>query len=312
MLRQAVTTLNEETRTGGETARMLLKLPVEEWPVIVDAQPQLMGIGAVEVLLDAAREEFDRNAGRALAITTFIVAYLDRIDVPRELEVIRIRISGTAWKEYGNALYAVTAWEEAAHAARRARNILEAHPALSVDRASATVLLALVLNEQGRQAEAEALLAECEDVFASHGDKRRWLSAIETRAVILSNDEQRLPEALPLWHRARAEAERIHDLREAARIQNNIGRCAAKLGRWEEALAHHEDAERRFEELHMDGELQRARAAIAEVRRQVGTDPDADILAELHQIQRECGRRQMHELVRALAETMDEIQEMTE
>jgi len=308
MLSEAVTSLNEEAKAGREAARMLLKLPIEDWQVILDAQPRLLGIGAVEVLLEAAREELDRDPGRALALTTFLVGYLDSIVAPRELDVIRQRIFGLAWKEYGNALFATGSLEEAAHAARRARTILDAHPALAVDHASATMLLALVVNAQEHPSEAESLLAECEDIFAAHGDKTRWLYTIELRAMILF-DEGHLEEALALWHRAHAEAERIEDLHELARIQNNIGHCAAKLGRLEEAMRHLEEAAQRFATLGMDAEVQRARLCIADVLERAGNDAEA--LATLHSIQQECGRRGMHRLVRTIAEKIDELEGAT-
>jgi tetratricopeptide (TPR) repeat protein len=306
MLREAVTALNQETKAGRDAAGMLLKLPIEDWQVILDAQPHLMGLGTVEVLLDATREELDRDPGRALAITTFVVGYLDRIVAPRELEVIRLRVFGMAWKEYGNALFSTAALEEAAHAARRARMILGAHSALAVDHASATLLLALVLNAQARHTEADGLLAESEEVFAAHSDKMRWLYTIESRAVVLSN-QNRDEEALAFWQLARAEAERIEDARELARIENNIGRCAAKLGRLQDAMLHLEDAARRFDSLKMDAEVQRARASIADVLQRAGNDAEA--LSTLLRIQQECGRRQMHELVRTIAEKIDELQE---
>jgi tetratricopeptide (TPR) repeat protein len=306
MFEEAVTALNEETKAGREAARMLLKLPIEDWQVIVEAQPQLIGIGAVEVLLDAAREEFDRDPGRALALTTFLVGYLDSIVAPRELDVIRQRVFGLAWKEYGNALFATGSVEEAAHAARRAQTILDAHPGLAVDHASATLLLALVLNAQKHHAEAKALLPECESIFVAHGDKTGWLCAIQLRAVIL-NDEGRLDEALELWHQARAEAERINNLNELARIQNNIGHCAAKMGRLEEAMQHLEEAALRFTALHMDAEFQRARFCIADVLKRAGNDAEA--LATLLRIQQECGRRGMHRLFRTIADKIDELEE---
>jgi tetratricopeptide (TPR) repeat protein len=308
MFGEAVTALNEETKAGREAARMLLKLPIEDWQVILDAQPRLIGIGAVEVLLDAAREEFDRDPSRALALTTFLVGYLDSIVAPHELDVIRRRIFGLAWKEYGNALFATGSVEEAAHAARRAQTILDAHPALAVDHASATMLFALVLNAQEHHSEAEALLPECENIFVAHGDKRGWLYAIQLRAVIL-NDEGRLDEALALWHRARGEAERTKNLHELARIQNNIGRCAATLGRLEEAMRHLEEAALRFEELQMDAEVLRARFCIAGVLERAGNDAEA--LATLHRIQQECGKRGMHRLVRTIADKIDKLEEAT-
>jgi len=308
MLGEAVTALNEEARAGREAAGMLLKLPIGDWQVILDAQPRLLGIGAVEILLDAAREELDRDPGRALALTTFLVGYLDSIVAPRELDVIRQRIFGLAWKEYGNALFATGSLEEGAHAARRARTILNAHPALAVDHASATMLLALVVNAQKRHSEAESLLSECEEIFAAHGDKTRWLYTIELRAMIMF-DEGRLEEALALWYRARAEAERIENLHELARIQNNIGHCAARLGRLEEAMRHLEEAAQRFAALQMDAELQRASFCIADVMERAGNDAEA--LATLHRIQQECGRLRMHRLVHTIAEKIDELEEAT-
>jgi tetratricopeptide (TPR) repeat protein len=308
MFEEAVTALNEETKAGREAARMLLKLPIEDWRVILESQPQLIGIGAVEVLLDAAREEFDRNPGRALALTTFLVGYLDSIVAPRELDVIRQRIFGLAWKEYGNALFATGSVEEAAHAACRAQMILGAHPALAVDHASATMLLALVLNAQEHHTEAEALLPECENIFEAHGDKTGWLRAIQLRALILT-DEGRLDEALLLWHRARAEAERIKNPHELARIENNIGRCAAKMGRLEEAMQHHQKAALQFAALHMDAEVKRAKYCIADVLKGAGNDAEA--LTTFLRIQQECGRLGMHRLVRTIAEKIDKLEEAT-
>lgn len=309
MLKEAVTALNEEAKAGREAARMLLKLPIEDWQVILDAQPRLIGIGAVEVLLDAAHEELDRDPGRALALTTFLVGYLDSIVSPRELDVIRQRIFGLAWKEYGNALFATGSLESAAHAARRARTILDAHPALAVDHASATMLLALVVNAQKHHSEAESLLPECENIFAAHGDKTGRLRTIQLRAMILS-EQGRLDEALALWRRARAEAERIGDFHETARIQNNIGHCAAELGHLEEARGYLEEAAQRFSALQMDAEHQRAMYSIAEVQKRSGNYAEA--LATLHRIQQECGKRGMHRLVQAIAEKIDDLAEATQ
>ena len=118
-----------------------------------------MGIGTLKLLLEYAHDELDRDPGQALAIATFVCEEVERVQVSPALAIIHHRVRGTAWKEYGTALFMAGEMLDARRAAERAIAAL-AEPGLVLDRAAAQLLLALVQNAMRDHDAALASLAE--------------------------------------------------------------------------------------------------------------------------------------------------------
>jgi tetratricopeptide (TPR) repeat protein len=270
--------LNDEAYAG-IAAEQLLAVGPGDRRALLARHPDWLRLGVLDELLAAARKTFDQDAGAARDLTEFVIDIVDGVSVPAEYDFLIAQLRGTAWKEHGNALYMLKRLDDALPAAHRAVNCFSAHPVLVVEHTRAIVLVALILRGQREYAQATALLEHCLRVFGEHGQTRGYLHAIQTQAMI-ALDQNNLPRARELYLCAFAEADRLDDDHERARIQNNLGRIALRLRDLDSATEYLGRAFLGFSRNQMFGELQRAIMNAALVAKEQGKLSEA--LTALH------------------------------
>ncbi|HMJ83134.1 MAG TPA: hypothetical protein VK504_08215 [Vicinamibacterales bacterium] len=248
--------LNEQGRSG-VPAQEIVASGLGDRRALIAAHPEWRTLGLVDGLLAAAQLELDRDALSALELTELAIEISDDVRVPLPYQFLVTRTRGNAWKEHANALFRLTRLDDALHAVERALGILAMEPVLAVERANATLVLALVRRGQGDLDTAGRLVRESLEIFGTHVQPRGYLNAVQTEALI-SFDRGDVLTARDIYRAALELAERIDDERECARMLNNLGYCALLLHEFEAAANYLHRAFLGFTRNQMAGELLRA------------------------------------------------------
>jgi tetratricopeptide (TPR) repeat protein len=269
-MRDYLAFLNDDARIGRHAAIALGDAGVADRGALLEAHPEWHRSGTFHALLARAHDALDTDARFALELTTFVVAHLAGVQLPEWPSFLRPQLEGAAWKEHGNALFmAGDRNDDALAAASRATEILSSEEVLTVDHASALLLIALVESNSDHFREAEAALAKSIPVFAEHGEARRYLDAIQIHAMIaLAQDD--VPRARDWYLRAHEEANRLEDDRERARSIHNLGCCALLMDDLDTANEYLARGLSEMTRLRMTGEIQRAISNIARLERKRG------------------------------------------
>ncbi len=254
--------LNREADAGDTVLRVLRAMPVSEWTQHLASRPGWLTYGVFKAMLGCAREQFDADPQRALAITGFVTSYVDRLEAVPESVILVPFIRGLAWKEHANSLYATEAFQEAAAAAEKAIAILDPQPALVVDRASAALIRAMALHRLGDTSHALDLVVWCVRTFGEHGQPSRYIVSLQACGGILFDLEE-YAAARDAFAVALKTADQQDDQREYARALNNVGQCSVCLGELEVGERQLQQAFRRFHKEQMDSEMLRAVAGLA-------------------------------------------------
>jgi tetratricopeptide (TPR) repeat protein len=269
-IRDYLAFLNDDAGIGRQAAIALGDAGVADRETLLQAHPEWHRSGTFHALLARAHDALDTDARFALELTTFIVAHLAGVQVPESPKFLRPQLEGTAWKEHGNALYmAGNRHDDALEAAVRAAEILSSEEVLTVDHASALVLIALIESARKHFREAEATLTESIAIFAEHGETRRYLDAIQTHAIIVLAQED-VPRARDWFISAYEEADRLDDDRERARIIHNLGYCALLMNDLDTANDYLARGLSEMTRLRMTGEIERAISNVAGLERKRG------------------------------------------
>ena len=302
--------LNDDDRIGRGAAIALAEAGVADRDTVFREHPEWHRSGTLHALLARAHDALDTDARVALELTTFVVAHLAGTQLPDSPSFLRPQLEGTAWKEYGNALYmAGDRNDDALAAASRAAAILSSEDVLVVDYASALLLIALIESSSNHFLEAEAALAKSIPVFAEHGEARRYLDAIQTHAVIaLAQDD--VPRARDWYLRAYEESFRLEDDHECARIIHNLGYCALRLDDLDTANDYLARGLSEMTRLRMTGEIERAISNIAGLERKRG-HLDKAVIALCGVYPKLLDRGLVQDAVAVLVDIHDVVFEMT-
>jgi tetratricopeptide (TPR) repeat protein len=246
--------------------------------------------GVLGYMLQAAREEQERDAWRALAITSAVIGALDLVEVPAGAETFRQLLEAQAWKEHANALHVAGDLNAARVAAQRGIGALGGNPAYAMEQADLEMVEAYIQHKQGDSETALRRVRACTTAYLARGNLRRVVRARTTEAALFY--ELRLfPEAETVWRSAYDDADRLGDIETRTRITHNLGLCALERGEYAAAISHFTTALIKFDELGMDTERQRALWGIAGVHAKNGRVGDA--VAELNGVQADFLRRGM-------------------
>jgi tetratricopeptide (TPR) repeat protein len=251
---------NAETSRGEEEAAAFLDRPAHQ------QRDAPLGFGALQCILWRAHEELDRDPRNALRLTRLALRRALRLAVPDGCEHLRRTLIGRAWKEYGNALLALSKWNPAAIAARRAVRYLADD---AVEQHAALLLQASVEADRRQFEQATEAVHRCREVFAAHGDARRLLQTLSLEAIILMRSGK--PDrAITVFRAAKMQAEELADTRELARLLNNLGHCEVQLGQTSEGMRHLVEARQAFDREGMSAERPRAVWGFAKILRDRG------------------------------------------
>jgi len=228
-VREYLQFLSDEARSGEQAATALASVGVADRDALLRNHPDWRRFGTMRALLRKAHEALDADPLVTLELAALVLANVDKLLLPERPTFLRQLLAALARKERANALFMQGHLEDALEVALHAAELFANQPVLVVERGSALVLVALVLRGLKRFEDAEAALNEAIKIFAEHGEARRYLDAIQTQAMIAA-DRDAWPRARELYLRAFAEADRLDDEREKARIIENIGAISLEMG----------------------------------------------------------------------------------
>lgn len=289
-LHTAVAYLNAENAAAVATAALILDLPARDWYARAQTLRARLTFGALDYFLEVAREDLDRDASRSYTLSVIVVRCSRELAAPAHADYFRASLRGRGWKEHGNALLMLGRFRHAHQAACRAVRIFDGHSALLVERTAALVIKAFTWHKLDHTAEAARLLRECNAVFLRLGEESRSLQVAIMEGAMLF-DAGKTEDARSAFLGARVIAERLRDLRELARILNNLGQCELSLKNIDAAIQYTCAALELFEQQGMIGERQRAFWILARIQREHGRVREA--VAELLQVRRELVARGM-------------------
>jgi tetratricopeptide (TPR) repeat protein len=241
----------EREESADVVTRALHETPREQWKALA-ARPELLTSGALDRLAALADElERDPQEGLAVAeLATVIAAALPLESYPR---IVIAQLRAHAWKDRARALCYLGRYDEAMSALDRAEAELVPVGTLAHDRAIVDFVRSIVLQHLRRYEEAEALLAQCREVFSDFGDERlyRQCTVACGNLLVRRGDYRAARELLtPVL--------RDSDPHSTARARFALGWCAIHLGMPEDALEHFKEAERRNRQLGAEVEAVRA------------------------------------------------------
>ena len=283
----------ERERSGVEdvVTRLLRTTPSTEWSALASSH-DLRSSAAVEQLIEEVRSRSERKPAEALTLTGVAVSVAEALPAPLYPRVVLAQLRATAWKERAQILRYVGRVEEALSAIETAEERLSSFPATAFDRALVLLTKARILHEIGRADECYALLRDCRQTFTDHGDQRMVVCTGIMEASSLYDDD-RIEEAERLFTELLPVARAIHDAESQARIENNLGYCATRLGDFRRANVHFSNGIALFHDVGALAEATRAERGAGRVlvaKGQVNAG-----LAYLREAQRAFSQNQMRE-----------------
>jgi tetratricopeptide (TPR) repeat protein len=254
--------LNRDADSARVALETLLHTPRHGWRALFVAHPRWGTLTTFRGLLAHAHDQLDHDPVDAVVIARFVLRRLGRIDVAGEADLQRIIVGGTAWKEFANALRVTGRQRRALDAATRAMVIFGTSDALAADRASAMILRGHIQHELGDSEAGLRWLDEATTILQERGEERRVLQTMMLRGIILY-ETKCYAEASDIFAAAHVISQQLGDKRELARIENNQGHCALKLGNLVAAWDHLVAAATGYVAQGMTTELPRAEWGLA-------------------------------------------------
>ena len=273
--------VNEEIAIGTTAAETLLAAPAPQWPNLLAQNPAWLRTGTFDVLLANARDEMNRSLIRAQDITSFVLTYVLLARTQPGAEILLDLVLGTAHKDHASVLYrrGREFLAEALRHVQEALRVFGRRPAMFLERANARFVQAQVYQALEQFNAAFALLDECEQVFAEQGDAYRYVQVLAQRGYCHFDlgaqayggaASASFRQAFTAFRDALAEAERIGERIECARLLNNLGHCANELGEHQAAREYLELAVHEFTALAMTADVQRALWGVAQLELAAG------------------------------------------
>ncbi|HEX7151883.1 MAG TPA: hypothetical protein VF618_10375 [Thermoanaerobaculia bacterium] len=254
--------LQAERQSSSELVERLLRTtPRNEWPRLAE-EPSMRNSGALEKLAKEISSRLEKNPQEALALSNLATAIAETLAFDAYPAIVLAQIRAQAWKDRGQALRYLARYREALEALDRAEALLVNFGSLMHDLAVVMYVRAITLQESGEFDESRSLLNESGLIFKEHGDVRRFMycavaeGMLEFRLGKLLAARQAFTELL-------GTARSIQDRETEARLHNNIGQCASRLGELENATIHLTHAMTLFDSLGLETDVLRAEQAAA-------------------------------------------------
>jgi tetratricopeptide (TPR) repeat protein len=245
----------ERDGAGDVVSRYLRDTPFEEWPRLAE-MPELRNNAALEQMSDEVRKRLHRKPREALAIANLSASIAESLPPSQYPPVVLAQLRANAWKDRASTLRYLARYEEAIEAAERGEEALASFASLEHDRAIVRLVKGMTLAQLDRFDEAHAILSECRSMFRDHNDIKRYVQAGLAEANMLYKSERHADSASLLEDLLRDSIE-VEDLESQARIHNNLGHCATKLGDFVSANIHFAEAVAKFTDLGFVAEVPR-------------------------------------------------------
>ncbi|HEY4643045.1 MAG TPA: tetratricopeptide repeat protein [Thermoanaerobaculia bacterium] len=226
--------------------RALRETPSEEWPRLA-TRPELRNSGALNRLEAEVSSRLEKEPQEALLISDLAASIAETLPPDSYPAVVLAQLRAHAWKDRAQALAYIGRYPEALEALDRAEQQLT-FGSLAHDRAIVRYVRALTLQKVNRFEESRAMLAECAQIFRDHGDARLQLFCGIAQGIQLFR-ERAFRDAYDVFAPLLSVARQLKDIETEARVQNNLGHCAAELGDFTAANVHLSQATAAFTEL---------------------------------------------------------------
>jgi len=236
-------------------SRYLRDTPPEEWSRLAE-MPDLRNNAALEQMSDEVRRRLHRKPREALAIANLSASIAESLSPSQYPPVVLAQLRATAWKDRASTLRYLARYDEAIEAADRGEEALAPFASLEFDRAIVRLVKGMILAQQERFDDAQAMLSECRRVFREFGDVTKSIQAGRAQANVLYKSSRHSDARLLLGELLR-EAVDAGDLEAQAGIHNNLGHCETNLGDFVSANIHFSESVAKFTDLGFTAEVPR-------------------------------------------------------
>jgi tetratricopeptide (TPR) repeat protein len=219
--------------------------------------------GAVRILCRAANGLCEREPADALRIADAAIIISEQLDSADYGRPFVFSLIGTAWKERANALRYLGSYPTALEALDRAARAYRHLPLPDFELAIVSFVRATIFQKSEQLDRAIALAEESARVFASFGDRQRYVFARMVTASAFFH-QQRYAQALEVFTDLIARTDPADSIL-AARLALNAGMCELRVGRLLAAGEHFTFALAVFEHAGVTTEAIRARWSLAEL-----------------------------------------------
>ena len=245
--------LQQERETASIIEQALRDTPRDQWPALAQRK-DLHTSGVLERLAKIA-DDLERDPQKGLAVAELATSIAETLSEDAYPRVLVAQLRAHAWKDCARTLSYLSRYEEALAALERAERYVSAFGTLAHDRAIVHFVRSIVLQHLRRFDEAQALLAECREVFKDHGDMRLYgKCTLAWGNLLLRRGDHAAASEIVSTMLSGADAQ------DEAVARSTLGWCAIHLGHPDDALAHFNDAMRRYQRLDWDIEVIRAAA----------------------------------------------------
>ncbi len=242
----------------------LMRLPIEEWPTVVEARPQERTESMVQHLMHQVQIELNRRPTYALQLIDVAEDIASTLNDP----ALR-RCAGDCWKHRSNALRHLGRYSESLDAAEIAEFFYRSLTLGHFDVGQALYTRACTLFKMTKYTEALQVLGSASDTLRDFGNTVPLAKTLMLAAAIRF-EQGNVAQAQATWREVVPMLDQFEDRIELARVRVNLAECSMRLDRPAEALAVAQAAARVFADLSMDTERIRAEWTIGAIRLALG------------------------------------------
>lgn len=303
-LRSFAETMAAEDTAADAFLADLLAGPRETWAATLAAHPEYRTPGTVRRLIAATDKALDTMPADAVEITGLAVSIAEGLDASAHRATTVATLRGQAWRERAYALFYTGQFAEAEKAVNVAERCFEACVVDEYELARVGIVRAVVEKGLERLPAGIAAASASASAFGRFADHQRLVSAkiAEIHLLLARNEFEAGRDELL---RLEAAVRLSDDAQTHALLLGNLGYCARKLGRIEEAMQYQDQAAILHECLGNVTESTRIRWNVASLLAAEGRIQEA--LVRLDQVKREYERIGMVGVVPVVALEIAEL-----
>lgn len=246
----------------------------ETWMPRLQEHPEWRTAGVVRRLLVRAYDAVMSMPPDAVEMTGMATHIAEHLDATAELSDTVARLRGAAWRDHAYSLYYTGRFTDAEAALRASERHLSSCAIDSYELARVGIVKALVLRPFDRIDEAMKAASSSAKTFATFNDVERSASARLAEVHLLFSRGD-FTTADQILRELDAQLKRTDYVDAHARVLGNLGYCARKLGKIDEAIRFFEMAAALHESLGVETEVIRIRWNVAVVLGEAGRASDA-------------------------------------
>ncbi|HVT45628.1 MAG TPA: hypothetical protein VMT00_14710 [Thermoanaerobaculia bacterium] len=281
--------LEEEDEQAASHLRRLIDLSINDLRLAI-LSDHLATLGFVRKLIEHIRSTLERKPARALALAGLALEIGDLIDRTLYPASTVDQVLGSVWKERASALRFLGRFQEGLAALDKAEEIFARTTAPGLQLAIVDFARSMIFRELKRDQEALTLVRSSGRAFLEMGDIKRHTQARYAEGVIIF-ERGEIAAARDVFQELLKPVQSLNDVETLARLFHALGRCFAELGDPDTAATYLLQAMATYDDLGMDTEKIRIRAALGKML--LASGRTAEGLDRLSQAEREFERLEM-------------------